>query len=92
MELFLLLSLGMSIIVFISIALNEVPPSQSNVDSSFEPAYSLESNLLASSGIHLLKLEDQVIQMDTEDQALLVPEGFESMAHQPQVMLATSEL
>jgi len=92
MELFLLLSIGMSIIVFNSIALNEASPSQSNVDPNFEPAYSLETNLLANSGIQLLKLEDQVIRMDVEDQAVLIPFKTESLSHQTQAMLVTSEL
>lgn len=60
MELFLLLSIGMSIVAFISIALNEAPASSPVSDHNLEPTFPLESHLLASSQINTLQLEDQV--------------------------------
>lgn len=45
MELFLLLSLGMSVMVFISIALNQAPVAPPVSDHNLEPTFQLESSL-----------------------------------------------
>ena len=60
MELFLLLSIGMSIVAFISIALNQPPPSPAN-DQNLEPAFPLESFILTTDKMNILKLNNEVM-------------------------------
>jgi hypothetical protein len=67
MELFLLLSIGMSIVAFISIALNQVPPPPLSVtDQNLEPVFPLESYLLTTEKMNILKLNDEVLLQDFE--------------------------
>jgi hypothetical protein len=60
MELFLLLSIGMSIVAFISITLNQPPPS-SAIDQDIEPVFPLESFILATDKMNILKLNNEVV-------------------------------
>ena len=64
MELFLLLSIGMSIVAFISIALNQVPPPPSVTDLNLEPVFPLESYILTTEKMNILKLNDEVLLQD----------------------------
>ncbi len=66
MELFLLLSIGLSIVAFISIALNQRPPLPAASDQKIEPAFPLESFLLASESMSILKIEDQIVPQNIE--------------------------
>ena len=62
MELFLLLSMGLSIVAFISIALTKAPAAKAITDHNLEPAFPLESTLSDTQRAQMLKLEDQTIQ------------------------------
>jgi len=59
MELFLLLSLGMSAMVFMSVALNESPNTQALSDHHLEPAFPLEPSIIniESHKDHTLEVE-----------------------------------
>jgi len=64
MELFLLLSIGMSIVAFISIALDQAPYSQSVVEQKLEPTISLEAKM-AVEEFEVLGLQRSITQVPT---------------------------
>lgn len=67
MELFLLMSIGISVVAFISISLNQTPP-QASTDQIVEPAFPLESSISNSEKRNILKLHDETIQSDFDQQ------------------------
>lgn len=66
MELFLLLSMGLSIVAFISIALNQAPSPHSVSEHSPESTFPREHYMMIPESINLLKLEDQIISQEFE--------------------------
>ncbi len=66
MELFLLLSIGLSIVAFISLALNQDPAAESISDHNIESTFPLESLMMTSNKMRMLKLEDQLIAQDMD--------------------------
>ena len=107
MELFLLLSIGLSIVAFISIALNQAPPFPSVnhhkpsedeaerytfVHSGFEPAFPLDSVLSTPEKMNVLSLKDQAVLQDFKP--LNTPEVLANLpepAFQEELLQASTE-
>ena len=64
MELFLILSIGLSIVALISVALHQEADQQTISHHNIETAFPLDSSIMNSEQTNILKLNDQVIPQD----------------------------